>query len=358
MGRKIITLETLNYEVTIDQNWVDAHFIKDLARGQDHILITDDVVHKYYNKHIDGLNVVVVPHGESSKEFEVYLRIVEQMASFKLTRQAVVIAFGGGVIGDLAGFAAATYMRGVDFIQIPTTLLAMVDSSIGGKVGVNLHQYKNVVGAFYQPKAVYVDSAFLKTLPEREWANGMAEVIKVALGFDASLFEKLELQTTEWFKQNIQDIIYEACCLKANCVTQDEKDKGIRNLLNLGHTLGHAIETYYGFSMYYHGEAVGIGMAAKAQMAYASGTIDEKTYQRILALLIKYGLPTALCEDINEDGLYKIFTRDKKRDGDLMTWVKIEGIGEIRLESTPVDTLFADFVGGLKANAADHKNRA
>ncbi len=269
---------------------------------------------------------IVIPAGERSKSLENYARLVRSFAELEMTRFDGVIALGGGVVGDLAGFAAATYMRGIGFVQIPTTLLAMVDSSIGGKTGVDIPEGKNLVGAFHQPLAIIRDCAFLETLPEKEMMNGYAEMIKTAVLFDRELFETLKRKP----RSGELSVAVERCAaLKTSVVEDDFKEKGKRMLLNLGHTFGHAIEKISDFSVP-HGEAVAMGMR-----------IVSRHLPEIGDILDDYGF--AKFEEAGFSGrrteILSAVAHDKKRAADSVTLVVPVAIGECRLENVPLTKL-------------------
>ncbi len=244
-----------------------------------------------------GLDVheVWAPAGESSKDLSHLPLLYDSFLAAGLKRDGWVIALGGGVVGDLAGFAAATYLRGVAFIQIPTTLLAMADASIGGKVGVNYGGGKNLVGAFHQPRLVLTSPSFLSTLSDPELANGLAEVIKAAIIGDEELFDLLEKQAEKIWSRDpevLEDLIERAAAVKARIVGRDEREQGERQLLNLGHTFGHALEAAGDFDRLRHGEAVAIGLVAACQLSILAGLADESFRDRVVSLLVSHRLPT------------------------------------------------------------------
>ena len=217
--------------------------------------------------------LITVPAGETAKSMTQVQACYDQLAKHRLERKSFIVALGGGVVGDLAGFVAATYLRGIDFVQVPTTLLAQVDSSVGGKVGVNLKAGKNLVGAFYQPRLVLCDLEALKLLPPRQFRSGLAEVIKYGIIYDAALFKRLELNLLRVLRQDedtLAEIVARCCQIKAEVVGQDEKESGLRAILNFGHTIGHAIEAISGYGAYLHGEAISIGQVAAARLSSSS----------------------------------------------------------------------------------------
>jgi len=271
------------------------------------------------------LEVITIPDGEEYKNLDTIVAILDELFIYKFDRKSLLIAFGGGVIGDMTGFSASLYQRGIDFIQVPTTLLAQVDASVGGKTGVNNRFGKNLIGAFYQPKGVYIDIDFLDTLPKREFGAGMAELIKMSVMFDADFFEFLEKNDLN-IKENLQKAIARSVELKAWVVNQDEKEAGIRAVLNYGHTFGHVIENETKYKKYLHGEAVAIGMVMANVLAYKLGLITQKEAQKIKELLIKQNLPVDYeIEDVEE--FYNKFFLDKKSSKDKIKFILPKGIG-------------------------------
>lgn len=267
---------------------------------------------------------VTVEPGEGSKSFENFESLLKIMLDNGFTRTDCVVAVGGGVVGDLAGFVASAYMRGVDFYNIPTTLLSQVDSSIGGKTAINFGGVKNVVGSFYQPKRVIIDPDTLKSLPERQIANGFAEIIKMAATFDEELFETLEKEDI-FSDKNLEDIIARSLEIKKHVVENDEKEKGERKALNFGHTIGHGIEYQQELSGLYHGECVAIGM-----LPMCAPSIRP----RVRAVIGKAGLPVIWKYDIEK--IYNAVLHDKKLDGDKIALVVCDKIGTYRINTMPV----------------------
>jgi 3-dehydroquinate synthase len=274
---------------------------------------------------------LVIPSGEESKSVPQLGSALDFLASCELDRSGAVFAVGGGVVGDLAGFAAASYLRGIDYYQVPTTLLAMVDSSVGGKTGINLKAGKNLAGAFHQPRGVFVSTDFLKTLPAREFAAGMAEVIKTALLGDRSLFEDLERSTLVAGDRRVPSTVRRCCEIKARIVEADEHERaeaGGRALLNLGHTFGHAVERVAGYGAYLHGEAVAVGLSAAARLSKKLGLIDELAVARVEAALSAHGLPTRLRSPLGVRDLMAAMARDKKTRAGLPRFVVLKSLGE------------------------------
>jgi 3-dehydroquinate synthase len=300
-------------------------------------LLTDNTVQKFYGHKLTkalgaaGKNVylLALPVGERAKSLKTAERGYRFLLENNIDRKGLICALGGGVVGDLAGYIAASYLRGIDYIQLPTTLLAQVDSSIGGKVGVNFGGKKNMVGGFYQPRAVIGDVALLKTLPPAEMRNGLAEVIKYGLAMDKDLFGILEQkQGTEFTTTELEDIVGRCCRLKAGIVEIDETERtGQRAILNFGHTIGHAIEAAANLKKISHGQAVAIGMTAAARISAETGRIDQSDITRIERLLSKLGLPVYY-QGINPDDLMESIRFDKKTTFGRTGWLLLEGIGK------------------------------
>ncbi len=314
------------------------------------LLLSDDTVADLYAERVEtslsavGFSVVrhVIPHGESSKSAANLIALLEHMASEHLTRTDCLIALGGGVVGDLGGFASAVYLRGIRFVQIPTTLLAMVDASVGGKTAIDLEAGKNLAGAFHQPSLVICDPDLLSTLPPETFADGMAEVIKYAFISDRVLYDLLVAD--DGSASDICEIIRLCIEDKRVLVEADETDKGARQLLNLGHTVGHAVEACSRFEIS-HGSAVAIGMAIMARASESASIAAPGTTNALCALLAKYHLPST-CPFTAED-LYAAATSDKKRAGGSITLVVPYGIADARLCTVPMDALGSYIRRGL-----------
>jgi 3-dehydroquinate synthase len=272
--------------------------------------------------------IVTVPDGEEYKNMQTVEMVLDNLFNHKLDRKSKLIAFGGGVIGDMTGFIASLYQRGIDFIQVPTTLLAQVDSSVGGKTGVNNKYGKNLIGAFHQPKVVYIDPHFLSTLPPREFSAGVAEIIKMAVIFDKEFFAWLENNPLDLDNiENIKYAIKRSVELKADVVRQDEREGGVRAKLNYGHTFCHVIENETKYSTYLHGEAVAIGMVMANRLAMRLGQFDENEEKRVLALLEKYNLP--ITYNIKSvDDFYEKFFLDKKTSNSKIKFIVPNSIGD------------------------------
>lgn len=295
------------------------------------------------------LSVAEVPPGEKSKSLSMVSKLYGQMAANGLDRHSCVLALGGGVIGDLAGFAAATWLRGIDVIQIPTTLLAMVDSAIGGKTGVNLPIGKNLVGAFHQPQAVLADPEVLATLPPRDVRSGMAEVIKSGIIADAKLFDFVEANTERCRKGEpsvLARCIVDSAACKARVVSADEREGGLRAILNYGHTAGHAVEKAAGYRRLRHGEAVAIGMVAAARIGVLVARTPVAIVDRIEALVAALGLPSKVPEGIGVEQLIATMALDKKAKGGSVKWVMATDIGTVETNVVvPEDAVRAVLTG-------------
>ena len=270
--------------------------------------------------------IITIPDGEEYKNTASVEQILEKLFGSKLDRKSTLIALGGGVISDITGFCASIYERGIDFINIPTTLLAQVDASVGGKTGVNNRFGKNLIGSFYQPRAVYCESRFLSTLPAREFAAGVAEAVKMAVSFDSELFEFFETHDLK-SADEISHIIARCVAIKADVVARDERESGIRAALNYGHTFAHAIEQSTNYTRFLHGEAVAIGMAMANALARRLGKLSGEQEEKIRAVLQKFALPVEFkIKDI--DAFYELFFLDKKSENGKIKFILPDGIGK------------------------------
>ena len=320
------------YEILIEEGILSdcASYIKKVKNPKKVCIISDTNVFKLYGKTVkssltnSGFEVLdfVFEAGEQSKTTDTVVSMVEFMAENEMTREDLVIALGGGVCGDMAGFASAIYLRGIDFVQIPTSLLAQVDSSVGGKTAVDLPQGKNLCGAFHQPILVIIDPCTLKSLSTRFFSDGMAEAIKMGCIKSESLFEKIKRGN---LKEDLIDIIYECVSLKAGVVERDEKEHGERALLNFGHTAGHAIEKLHNFSGISHGEAVGVGMLLICEAAERNGLTEKGTRDKIESALKTYDLPTSVPNSMKD--IVFAMNADKKRTGKDIKFIFISKIG-------------------------------
>ena len=344
MSREIcISLQDRSYRIVVagHECWAGLALPELREQGRRAVLVTDERVGPLWSQFVrDSLTLkamevseIRVPDGEPSKDLGTLGLLLDAFLRAGLRRDGWVVALGGGVVGDLAGFAAATYLRGISLLQIPTTLLAMADSSVGGKVAVNYGGAKNLAGAFYQPRLVLTSPGFLSTLPDEELANGLAEVIKVAIVGDAGLFDLLESRTDAiWARdpQVLEELIARSASAKARIVAQDELEQGLRQLLNLGHTLGHALEAATGFAGLRHGEAVGVGLVAACHLSVLLGIAPEAHRARVERLLARHRLPTR-CQVVRWEDLKPWLHHDKKAREDGWTFVLTGGVGDARV---------------------------
>ena len=341
MRRVRVDLGEKSYDIiigyAIDRELVD--FVKGAGYSRKALLVTDTNVGPLYAKQVQqllaeaGLEAAVaqIPAGESSKTLTTANELFTRAIELGLDRKSPIFALGGGVVGDLAGFVAATYMRGVPFVQLPTSLLAQVDSSVGGKVAVNHELGKNLIGAFYQPQAVFMELNFMKSLPRREIYTGLGEIIKYGIIYDAEFFAFLESNREAVLALEpdaLVHIIARSCEIKAAVVSEDEKEAGLRRILNFGHTIAHAIEKETGYVRYNHGEAVATGMIGAAYISRELGLIGENEYNRVREMIARYNLPLQAAGVTVEDMYGDIF-HDKKTIGGKVTWVLMEKIGKV-----------------------------
>jgi 3-dehydroquinate synthase len=306
-------------------------------------IITNPTVGKLYLEMVEAslrqagwrVTVVEIPDGEEYKNLASLALIYDRLLEAHLERASPIVALGGGVIGDLAGFAAATLLRGVPFVQLPTTLLAQVDSSVGGKTGINHPAGKNLIGAFYQPRLVLIDISTLKTLPRRELLAGLAEVIKYGVILDAELFATIEARLDHILlldEDLLRSVVQRCCALKAMVVHRDEREADYRSILNFGHTLAHALEALTGYQRYLHGEAVAVGMAFAAKLSCVRGYCSEETMQRITQLLKRAGLTVEVPSEFSAHQLAQVIEGDKKVSSGKVKFVCIESVGRTRFE--------------------------
>ncbi len=335
------------YPVWIDAAWLDEIGERIASENSNCFVITDENVEalhgtaltRLWKTHADVL-IHSLPPGEDSKCLDVAKQVYDELLNHRIDRQGTIVALGGGVVGDLAGFVAATWMRGIPLIQIPTTLVAQVDSSIGGKTGVNLTGGKNMVGSFWQPRSVYMDTALLKTLDDHEYTSGLAEVVKYGVVLDAELFGFLESHVAEINARDetiLVDIVRRCGRLKAQVVEEDERETlGRRAVLNYGHTFGHAIETVFGYGTWRHGHAVAMGMMAAARLAESLGMVASGLAERQARLLAALRIPCDFPRE-RHDELLEVMKRDKKARNGRPVFVLPVGPGVARL-SDPIET--------------------
>ncbi|WP_027948110.1 3-dehydroquinate synthase [Litchfieldella anticariensis] len=338
-----------------DPRWLEPY----LAGRQVMIVTNETVAPRYLERLRQGLSgdreirEVVLPDGEHTKTLDSVSRIWDALLDAGFNRRCTLVALGGGVIGDMAGFAAACYQRGVAFIQVPTTLLSQVDSSVGGKTGVNHPRGKNMIGAFWQPRAVLIDTDTLKTLPERELSAGLAEVIKYGLIRDAEFLTWLEAHMRELRDLDasaLSEAIHRSCALKAAVVAEDETEQGVRALLNLGHTFGHAIEAHQGYGAWLHGEAVGVGMLMAAELSHRLGWLGKDDMARVSAILEAAGLPRTAPQSMATADFLDRMRLDKKNLDSKLRLILLRSLGDACVhDATPqaeLDDLLETFPRG------------
>ncbi|WP_457743794.1 3-dehydroquinate synthase [Sulfurimonas sp.] len=334
-----------SYDITID-SMPKMHFHKKVA------IVTNPKVAGLHLGYLlskisaKELYIITVPDGEEYKNQTSIDLIMESLFNHRFNRKSMLIAFGGGVIGDMTGYAASIYQRGIDFIQIPTTLLSQVDASVGGKTGMNNSYGKNLIGAFHQPQAVYIDPHFLTTLPKREFAAGVAEIVKMAVTFNKEFFEFLENSDLN-DKNILQEAIRQAVETKAFVVAKDEKEHGLRAALNYGHTFAHVIENETQYKTYLHGEAVAIGIVMANKVALRMGLMSENDAKRVKELLEKYNLPTTYTiKDV--DSFYETFFLDKKSSDASITFIMAKNIGGVKITDEIDKDLILDVLRTFK----------
>ncbi|MGO5359296.1 3-dehydroquinate synthase [Anaerofustis sp. LCP19S3_F7] len=345
MAKKIhVNLNEKSYDIIIKEDILKSlsEEIKKVYKGEKLFIITDDIVARFYldkviNNLKDGgfsVDYIILPNGEKTKSIESLEPIYNALIDFNMTRKDMIITLGGGVIGDLGGFVASTFLRGVGFIQIPTTLLSQVDSSVGGKVAIDLKKGKNLVGSFHQPKLVLIDTNVLTTLSLRNIKDGLAEVIKYGLIFDKDFFEFLSnLKTKEDILNNIEHIVYTSCNLKRIVVEEDEKDTGERMKLNFGHTLAHGIEAHFNYEKYTHGEAVAIGMYEITKHSEKLGLTPKGVSDKIKDILINFDMEYDIGA-INNDSILSHISSDKKNEGKVLNVILLNEIGKCYIHKT------------------------
>lgn len=339
-----LDLDDRSYPIFIGKSLLQqAEFLTPYIASQQVLIVTNTTVGPLYLEVLKGslrslakVDVVTLPDGEQFKNLETLNTVFDALLENRHNRKTTLIALGGGVIGDMAGFAAACYQRGVSFLQVPTTLLSQVDSSVGGKTGVNHPLGKNMIGAFYQPKAVVIDTNVLNTLPDRELSAGLAEVIKYGLIADAEFFSWLEVNLPLLLSRDSDALGYAietSCAIKARVVAEDEKESGIRAILNLGHTFGHAIESHMGYGNWVHGEAVGAGMVMAGELSVRLGWFTRSEQERAVALIAAAGLPVAPPQGMAPDVFLRYMAVDKKVLEGSLRLVLLRGMGQAVVSS-------------------------
>ncbi|EON3114923.1 3-dehydroquinate synthase [Enterococcus faecalis] len=354
-----VTLPTHSYDLTIETGALDkiGTWVRSLWQPQRVAIITDETVNKLYGAAVEKelqaagfeTSLIAVAAGEQSKSLETAQLLYDFLAEQQLTRSDGLIVLGGGVVGDLAGFVASTYMRGIHFLQVPTTLLAQVDSSIGGKTAVNTKKAKNLVGTFAQPDGVLIDPNTLKTLEPRRVREGIAEIVKSAAIADVELWHRLSsLENEQDLVAHAEEIITACCKIKRDVVEEDELDLGLRLILNFGHTIGHALENTAGYGVIAHGEGVSLGMIQITQVAEQRGLSPLGTTQELVTMLEKFDLPVTT-DRWPEERLYQAITHDKKTRGGQIKIIVLEKIGQAKIVSLPTEEIraFLNREGGI-----------
>jgi len=347
-----VELGERSYPIAIGPNLLDDGALLDRhVDGGKAAIVTNTTVAPLYLAKVAGalraqgreVVEIVLPDGEEHKHWESLNLVYDALLANRCDRKTTLVALGGGVIGDLTGFAASSYMRGVPFVQVPTTLLSQVDSSVGGKTGINHPLGKNMIGAFYQPRAVIADTATLDTLPPRELSAGMAEVIKHGAILDADYFAWIEQNIDKLMAREPQAMAYaiaRSCEIKADIVRKDEREGGLRAVLNFGHTFGHAIESGLGYGNWLHGEAVGCGMVMAADLSARLGLVDAATVERVRALVQAAGLPT-VAPDLGIERWIELMAVDKKNEGGAIKFILLKPLGSPSITTVPLETLRA-----------------
>ena len=341
-----VELGERSYPIFIGEGLLGTQDLSAFVSGAQVIIVTNETVAPLYLERAKAcfpgkrVDTVVLPDGEKFKDWQTLNSIFDGLLEHRHTRKTTLVALGGGVVGDMAGFAAACYQRGVPFIQIPTTLLSQVDSSVGGKTGINHPLGKNMIGAFQQPQAVLIDTASLQTLPAREVSAGLAEVIKYGLIRDQGFLGWLEEHMDALVSldpEALAEAIFRSCACKAEIVALDEREGGLRAILNLGHTFGHAIETYAGYGNWLHGEAVGTGMLMAAELSALEGMISRDDCDRINRLILRAGLPDKPPVAMTADDFMGLMAVDKKNVGGLLRLVLLRSVGDavVTSEASP-----------------------
>jgi 3-dehydroquinate synthase len=354
MERVSVSLDERSYSVFIGKDLLKNRklFLQSLATKKVFIVSNKTVADIYYSQLVTSLegceiDTILLPDGEQYKTLTQWQSILDAMFSSGQRRESAVIALGGGVVGDMAGFAAACFHRGVPYVQVPTTLLAQVDASVGGKTAINTIQAKNSIGAFHQPSAVIIDVSTLLSLPDREYCSGLAEVVKVALILDSVFYAWLCEHVTQIRARDevvLIQLIKRCCELKADIVAQDETDKGIRAILNFGHSFGHAIEAATEYKPYLHGEAVAIGMMMALRLSVHLGEIPQGIVDNVERLFVKFSLPIALNKSISASVLMSYLVRDKKNHSGKIRLILLERIGIAKVRDDVGESVLLDFL--------------
>lgn len=363
MSSAVLTVDLgqRSYPIMIGSDWLSgiAPALRERTETERVLVVTDSNVGNLYGDKVSSalgdvgfsVETLRIPAGEQSKTMDTCMSLYNFMLSNNFSREAVVVALGGGVVGDLAGFCAATYMRGVSYVQAPTSLLAMVDSSVGGKTGVNHSLGKNMIGAFHQPMFVYVDLQCLETLAKDEFRAGFAEVIKYGVIRDSNFFNFCENQRDAILNLDMEAllrVVKTSCEIKADIVSEDERESGVRTILNFGHTIGHAIESLTNYSQFKHGEAVAIGMIATGRLAVQMERFDAGQQERLEKLIVRSGLPARIPARLDAEDIVDRLRKDKKVQRGQVRFVLPEAIGRVVVESDVSPILLRDVLAGMQ----------
>jgi len=358
-----VDLKERSYPIYIEEDSINrfGEFLEKHYNGRRIALITDSIVKNYYSAIVEksikdkgfDVSIIEIPPGEKFKTLSVLEYVYDRLIGKNFSRDSVVVSLGGGVVGDLAGYAASTFLRGIKFVQIPTTLIAQTDSSVGGKVAVNHRLGKNLIGAFYQPIFVFIDPLVLTTLPPREVNAGMSEVIKYGAIKDESFFTFIEenFEDINSLKnmEKMEDVIFRSCEIKADVVTLDERELGLRRILNFGHTIGHAIENLTNYKIYLHGEAITLGMIAAGWISEKIGIFDKKKFLRLENLLKKLNIKS-MFQTINGEGFLNAIAKDKKVKGGKIHFVLLEDIGKTVIRNDVSEDIIVEALNYISKN--------
>ena len=335
MKKITVNLKSKSYPIYLNPGLVKElpSYLSEYNRGQRWIIISQQNIMEIIGYDIEknlidnGFDCIhfTLPIGEAAKSMSQFNRTISQMIECECDRKSFIISLGGGVVGDIAGFISSTYMRGIDYIQIPTTLLSMVDSSIGGKTGVNTSLGKNLIGSIYQPKAVFIDQEMLRTLPRQEIISGLGEIIKYGAIADKSFFDRVSIWLDDIQNFPLNEAIEICCKIKADIVSKDEHDFGVRKILNFGHTIGHALESFYGFKNIRHGEAVAFGMICSGYISHKLNKLDENQYLCLRDTIKK--LPLPILKRVNQNQIFDYIKKDKKYENGKLNYIILNKIG-------------------------------
>ena len=351
-----VALKGRSYDISIESGLLNKipKILKVFNKGQKWVLITQEKLMSLYGKGLVqnlalinfDISTIILPDGESIKSFKEFERTCLKMLSIGCDRYSSIITLGGGAVGDLSGFVASTYMRGIEYFQIPTTFLAMIDSSIGGKTAVNANEGKNIIGTIYQPKSVFIDPNFLKSLDKKEVNSGFGEMIKYGAIWDKDLFEKISTWLDNTSSFPFEKAIIDAVKIKSDIVSKDEKEKGLRIILNFGHTIGHAIESYYGYEKIKHGEAVAFGMKCAGFISNRKRLLSAEAKNKLFSILEKLTLPDI--SDLDKKEIIKKIKSDKKSKKGRVKFVLLSDIGKTKIVTSVPQNLIEDSLEILK----------